>query len=197
MAAAPVLPASPAPIPESAPLSEGARLLDTFIAPSKTFTDLRRNASGWAWLAPFLLIAVVWVAFVYTVDQKIGFRKITEDQIQIIPKVADQFEKMPPETREQNLAARTKGARYFAYGKAVLRFAWFALIAGVASIVAAGLLANLALRPIEQIGTRLERLTAAPELGLGTGDPAQLTLEAGEGGSDAMVRVTKTIERLG
>jgi hypothetical protein len=131
MAAAPVLPASPAPIPESAPLSEGARLVDTFIAPSKTFTDLRRNASGWAWLAPFLLVAVVWVAFVYTVDKKIGFRKITEDQIQIIPKVADQFEKMPPETREQQIAARTKGARYFAYGKAVLRFAWFALIAGV------------------------------------------------------------------
>jgi signal transduction histidine kinase len=74
---------------------------------------------------------------------------------------------------------------------------WFALIAGVASIAAAGLLANLALRPIEQIGTRLERLTAAPELGMGAGDPAQLTLEAGEGGNDAMVRVTKTIERLG
>jgi signal transduction histidine kinase len=74
---------------------------------------------------------------------------------------------------------------------------WFALIAGVASIVAAGLLANLALRPIEQISSRLERLTVAPELGLGPGDPAQLTLEAGEGGSDAMVRVTKTIERLG
>ncbi len=36
---------------------------------------------------------------------------------------------------------------------------WFALIAGVASIVAAGLLANLALRPIEQISTRLEQLT--------------------------------------
>ena len=74
---------------------------------------------------------------------------------------------------------------------------WFALIAGVASIAAAGLLANLALRPIEQIGTRLERLTAAPELGMGTEGPARTALEAGEGGSDAMVRVTKTIERLG
>jgi signal transduction histidine kinase len=74
---------------------------------------------------------------------------------------------------------------------------WFALVAGVASIVAAGLLANLALRPIEQISTRLQRLTAGPELGLGTGDPARTTLEAGEAGSDAMVRVTQTIERLG
>jgi signal transduction histidine kinase len=74
---------------------------------------------------------------------------------------------------------------------------WVALAAGLASIVGAGLLANLALRPIEQISTRLERLTVAPELGLGTGGATQPTLEAGEGGSDAMVRVTKTIDRLG
>ena len=52
---------------------------------------------------------------------------------------------------------------------------WFALIAGLASIIAAGLLANLALRPIEQISSRLERLTVAPEMGLGPGDPAQLS----------------------
>jgi Yip1 domain len=127
----PVLPAIPASTPEAPRLSEGARILNTFIAPSKTFTDLRRKASWWSWLAPFLLLAVVWVAFVYAVDEKIGFRKITEDQIQVVPKVADQFEKMPAEQRNQQIEARTKGTRYFDYGKAVLRFAWFALIAGV------------------------------------------------------------------
>jgi hypothetical protein len=46
MAAAPLPPLeSPSPAPESAPLSEGARLVNTFIAPSRTFADLRRNAS--------------------------------------------------------------------------------------------------------------------------------------------------------
>jgi hypothetical protein len=128
MAAAPVLPASPT--PELAPLSQGARIINTFIAPSKTFTDLR-NATWWAWLAPFLLLAVVWAAFVYTVDKKIGFRKITEDQIQVIPKVADQFEKMPADQRNQQIDIRTKGTRYFDYAKAVLRFGWLALIAAV------------------------------------------------------------------
>jgi hypothetical protein len=46
MAAAPLPPLS-APVsgPEPASLSEGARLVDAFIAPSRTFTDLRRNAS--------------------------------------------------------------------------------------------------------------------------------------------------------
>ena len=128
MAAAPVLPASPAPTPQPAPLSEAARIIDTFIAPSKTFMDLRRSASWWA---PFLLLAVVWVGFVYTVEKKIGYRKITEDQIQMVPKAAAQFEKMTPEQREQQFAARTKGTIYFAYGKAVLRIAWFAIIAGL------------------------------------------------------------------
>ncbi|HXY78918.1 MAG TPA: YIP1 family protein [Candidatus Acidoferrales bacterium] len=118
-----LLPGKPAPS-----LSEPARILDTFIAPSKTFTDLRYNASWWA---PWLIIAVVWVAFVYTVDKKIGFRKVTEDSIQMVPKAADQFEKLPPEQREQQIEARTKGTRYFDYAKSVLRLAWFALIAGV------------------------------------------------------------------
>jgi hypothetical protein len=130
MAAAPVLPASPVPTPESAPLSAGARIVNTFIAPSKTFTDLR-NAGAWAWVAPFLLLAVVWVAFIYTVDKKITLRKVTEEQVQAIPKVADQFEKMPADQREQQFELRTKGTRYFDYAKAVLRFGWLALVAGV------------------------------------------------------------------
>ena len=33
------------PVPEAAPLSEPARIVNTFIAPSKTFTDLRRSAA--------------------------------------------------------------------------------------------------------------------------------------------------------
>jgi len=129
MAAAPLPPVSaPVPAPEAAPLSEGARIINTFIAPSKTFTDLRHNASWWG---PFLLLAVVWIAFVYTVDTKIGFRKITEDQIQIVPKVADQFEKMSPAERDKQIEARTKGTRYFDYGKSVARILWLALIAGI------------------------------------------------------------------
>lgn len=128
MAAAPVLPNPPAPEAQPAPLSEGARIVNTFIAPSKTFTDLRRNASWWA---PFVLIAIVWAAFVYTVEKKVGYRKVTEDQIQMIPKVADQFEKLPPDEREKQISARTKSALYFAYAKSVLRIGWFALIAVV------------------------------------------------------------------
>jgi hypothetical protein len=69
MAAAAIVP--PPDPQQPAPLSEGQRLLDTFIAPSKTFTDLRRSA---AWWAPFLISVVISVLFVGVVDHKIGFR---------------------------------------------------------------------------------------------------------------------------
>jgi hypothetical protein len=100
MAAAPVLPASPAPTPAPAPLSEGARIIDTFIAPSKTFTDLRRSAMWWA---PFLLMVVVSTVFVYTAGQKIGFQKIVENQMQSQPKAEARYEKMTSGQREQQI----------------------------------------------------------------------------------------------
>jgi signal transduction histidine kinase/branched-subunit amino acid transport protein len=67
----------------------------------------------------------------------------------------------------------------------------FALLAALAAMVAASLLANLALRPLETINARLESLTRA-------GDAASERLLEGSGArSDAVVRVTKTLDRLG
>ena len=72
MAAAPLPPVPrPAPAPQPASLSEGARILNTFIAPSKTFTDLKRNASWWG---PWLVISIFALIFVYSMDRQIGFR---------------------------------------------------------------------------------------------------------------------------
>ncbi len=67
----------------------------------------------------------------------------------------------------------------------------FALLAAVVAMVVAALLANLALRPIEQISAQLEVLT------LRAGEGPQALLEAEGEGSDAVVRVAKTIDRLG
>ena len=79
MVAVPTPPIAPSPASEAAPaLSEGARIINTFIASSKTFTDLRRSA---AWWASFLLLAMVWAVFTFTVEKKVGYRKIAEDQI--------------------------------------------------------------------------------------------------------------------
>ena len=98
--------------PHEPALSEGQRLVDVFIAPSKTFTDLRRNASWWA---PFLIIVIVSSLFSYVVDQKVGFRKVVDNQIQLRPKAAERLEQMPAEQREKALSrqvAITKGVTY-------------------------------------------------------------------------------------
>lgn len=112
MAAAPVLPASPAPTPAPAPLSEGARIIDTFIAPSKTFTDLRRNASWWG---PFLLMVVVSTIFVYSAGQKIGFRKVMENQMQAQPKAQARLEKLPADQREAQMETGAKVTAIISY----------------------------------------------------------------------------------
>jgi hypothetical protein len=111
MAAAPVPPASPVPTPETAPLSEGARIVNTFIAPSKTFTDLRRNANWWA---PFLLMVIVSTIFVYTVDQKIGFRKVAE-KLAMSPKQSAQLDNLPADQRDQQMRQRTIGTKIVSY----------------------------------------------------------------------------------
>ncbi len=114
MAAAPLPPISvPAPTPEPAPLSEGARIVDTFIAPTKTFTDLRRSA---AWWGPWLLISILAIAFFYVVGQKIGFRKVAETQIQASPKAAARIDNLPADQRDQALERQAKGIQYFSYG---------------------------------------------------------------------------------
>ena len=113
MAASPLPPLAPAvPITEPARLSEGARIVNTFIAPSKTFTDLRRTASWWA---PFLLMVIVSTAFVYSVSTKIGFRKVTETQVEMSPKQSAQLDNLPAAEREHQIQQRTKGTQIISY----------------------------------------------------------------------------------
>lgn len=98
MTAKPILAAEP--VAEALPLSQPARVVNTFFSPSKTFTDLRRSASWWL---PFLISAFVSVAFIYVVGQEIGFRQAIENQIRTQPKLEDRVEQMPVDQREKAL----------------------------------------------------------------------------------------------
>jgi len=111
MAAAPLPPTS-MPAPEAAPLSEGARIIDTFIAPSKTFSDLRRNASWWG---PWLLISFFALIFVYSMDRQIGFEQINKNEIAHSPR-AEQFDKLSPEDQAKQLRISNAFVRYVSYG---------------------------------------------------------------------------------
>src|SRR5271166_3158873 len=83
------------------PLTEVERVVDTFIAPSKTFTDIRRNASWWV---PFVIVSLVWVALVWVVDKQIGMETVTENQLRLSPKQEARMENMPPDQRASAMA---------------------------------------------------------------------------------------------
>jgi hypothetical protein len=120
-------PVASSPTPEAAPaLSQGARILNTFIAPSKTFTDLRRSA---AWWAPFLLMVIVSTVFVYTAGQKIGLRRIMENQMQAQPKTQARLEQLPPDQRERQMEFAAKVTTVTDYAFPVLLLLMWLVIA--------------------------------------------------------------------
>jgi hypothetical protein len=122
VSAAPVAPIEPK------PLSEIERVVDTFVAPSKIFTDLRRSAN---WLVPWLLLAIASVALVVVVDQKLGMEKVVENQLAMQPKQAAQLEKLSPEDRGARMQTVVKFNRAIAYAYPVVIVIVLAIIAAV------------------------------------------------------------------
>lgn len=116
------LPVPPVPVPEPAALSEGARLIDTFIAPSKTFTDLRRNSSWWV---PWLIISVFAVAFILLVGQQIGFEQAAHNQaVQ-----SSRFDRLDPVQQAQQLRMMASGIKYTGYALPIVMLVSFLVIA--------------------------------------------------------------------
>lgn len=89
----------------SAPLSEGQRIVDTFVAPSKTFIDLLRKSSWWG---PLLIMIIVSIGFSFAVQTKVGWDRVMENNIHQNPKQEEKFAQMPP---DQAATARTVGVK--------------------------------------------------------------------------------------
>ena len=102
-------PFEPGAQPAQTGLSEPARIVNTFFSPSKTFLDIRQNASWWA---PLLLISIVAITFWITVDKKVGFDQIAQQMIANSKQMSSQ----PPEQQARiatSIAAFTKWSGYF------------------------------------------------------------------------------------
>lgn len=121
-AAAPVAPI------EEKPLSEVERIVDTFVAPSKTFTDLRRSAN---WIVPWLLMAIVGIAMVFVVDNKLGMEKVVENGLALAPKQAAQLDKLSPDARAAQMEKVVKFNRVIAYTFPVVILIFLCIVAGV------------------------------------------------------------------
>lgn len=113
---------------EPAALSQTERVIDTFVAPTKTFTDIRRDSSWWL---PWLIGALVGLALVSFIDKKVGMDKVTENQIELQPKQAAKLDQLPPDQRAAQLEVSTKITKAFAYGFPVINLIVVAIMAAV------------------------------------------------------------------
>ena len=79
----------------STPLSEVERVVDTFVAPSKTFNDILRSSSWWL---PWLLGALVPLGFSVAIQQKVGWDKTYSNILrQSSQTQQDRIAQLPPD----------------------------------------------------------------------------------------------------
>lgn len=109
---------------ETAGLSQVERVVDTFIAPSATFKDIRRSASWWL---PFLLLLISSLSTAVVVDRKVGFDQVYENQLKMSQKAQDRLAEMTPEQKAQNAKISIAVTKYFSYGGFVLITIFLAL----------------------------------------------------------------------
>ena len=103
-------------VTEEAGLSQAERVVDVFIAPSKTFADLRRSASWWL---PFLLLVVVTLASAFVVDRKVGFERVAENVVHQSPKQEERMSSLTAEQRAAQYHNMSSGYRVAVYGSFV------------------------------------------------------------------------------
>lgn len=97
--------------PTQAPLTETQRVVDTFIAPSKTFIDLLRKATFWG---PLIIMIIVGIGFSFAVQQKVGWERVFENNLRQTPARAEKLESAP--NAEQVKAISAKVTAGFTYG---------------------------------------------------------------------------------
>ncbi len=113
----------------STPLSEVERVIDTFIAPSKTFDDILRSASWWL---PWLLGALVTVGFSAAIQQKIGWDKTYSNILQqSSPAQQERFAQLSPEQQARQKAVAASFTKYIVWATPVLGLLFAAIAAGV------------------------------------------------------------------
>ncbi|MGC2509789.1 MAG: YIP1 family protein, partial [Acidobacteriaceae bacterium] len=113
---------------ESAGLSQVERVVDTFVAPTKTFTDIRRNASWWL---PFLLLILVSVAFAASIDRKIGFDQVAQANINRNASAQQRMSALTDAQRDQSIHTVGSVTRVISYLYPVIGLIFALISAGI------------------------------------------------------------------
>lgn len=95
--------------PIQAPLTETQRVIDVFVAPSKTFTDLRRNATFWG---PLIILIVVGILYAFSVQTKVGWERTVENTVHAGPQAKAEKYDAAPESAKAIAAKVTAAVSY-------------------------------------------------------------------------------------
>jgi hypothetical protein len=107
-------------------LSQVERVVDTFVAPSKTFKDILRSTSWWL---PFLLLVVVTLGSTMVVEKQVGWGRVAENQIHQNPKQEEAMASLTPEQRATRMQATANIYKYSSYGSFVFILIFVAIFA--------------------------------------------------------------------
>jgi hypothetical protein len=123
------MPDTAAELEGSAPLSQVQRVIDTFVAPSKTFHDILRDTTWWL---PWLLGVVVTLGFGVAIQQKIGWDKTYNTiLLQSSQTQQDRMAQLPPDQQAKQKAVGAAFVKYIFWGTPVLGLLFAAIAAGV------------------------------------------------------------------
>ena len=111
---------------ETSGLSQVERVVDTFLAPSKTFADILRSTSWWL---PFLLLVVVTMGSTFAIDQKIGFDRVAEQSVMQSAAAEDQMAQLTADQRAAAVHRIAAGQKYGSYGAAAIILIFVAIVA--------------------------------------------------------------------
>ncbi|HKD78302.1 MAG TPA: YIP1 family protein [Candidatus Angelobacter sp.] len=104
-------PATPtlAPEPAGPGLSEPQRLINVFIAPSKTFEDIKRKSRWWV---PWLILTLFGSLYILSVEKKVTFEAIIDARnAHLSPFMQRAIEQMPPEQKQLMYQRQINGFR--------------------------------------------------------------------------------------
>lgn len=104
-------------VPEAQPLSEVARVVDTFVAPSKTFTDIIRNRSWWL---PFILMCIFVFGSAWAIDRTVGYVAVAQHQTEKNARASEQLQQLPPDQRAATYQRAGNITRIITYASPVL-----------------------------------------------------------------------------
>src|SRR5271154_5698758 len=111
----------------SKPLSQVERVVDTFIAPTKTFHDILRDPSWWL---PWLLGVVLTLGFGLAVQQKIGWDKTYNNILLQGPQSQqDRLAQLPPAEQARQKAIGAAFVKYIFWTTPVLALLFSAISA--------------------------------------------------------------------